>query len=109
MYDFPRTLWDELENEFNLRSDYSGRAMYGNTCIGITGDTSDLLKFIARVATWNFEANEDPNSPEGIELVEDLARSARSDSMGYDTIFYFPGVELENEGPTETWLDVNPG
>lgn len=92
--EFPPALWEQLEDEFELTSDYSGRAMYGDTCIGVIGSTSDLLKFVARVATWNVENEEDADSPEGIELVEDLADSARSDSMGRDMVFYFPGVKL---------------
>lgn len=89
MYSFPRKLWNELEDEFELMTDYSGRAMYGDTCIGIIGAARDLILFVVRVSTW-FEEDD-------TELVEELADNVRSDNMGTDMIFYFPGIKLEDE------------
>lgn len=73
----------EDEGSYSIRS-YSGRGMYGKSCIGFdVGNTSDMLKIILILA-----ANTDE---EGIEdWLFDLAENARTDSMGMGQIIYFP-------------------
>jgi len=69
--------------EEDLREDYSGRAMYGDTCFGLTCDLSQVLLFAAAL---------------GSEPVDwDWIGGARSDSMGLSTIWYWPGVQLSEE------------
>lgn len=82
----PKSVWEALGEEgYGVRGDYSGRAMYGETCAGFTTGCEFAL---------------------GIDLgrlmgedAEKLANKARTDSMGRDTIVYFPGVKLEDWQP----------
>ena len=54
-----------------LRDNYSGRCMYGATCFGIVTD-----------------------DPEGLieAAIEAGLKGARTDSMGFDTIVYWPSI-----------------
>jgi hypothetical protein len=79
-----------IYDEVSLRS-YSGRYMYGKECIGIDGDTNDLLKVVIRAAIIDNELFEDLN-------LDDISR----DSMGMGSIWYWThidvdGVEFEDE------------
>lgn len=83
---------DELEHELDLeaRTDYSGRGMYGDTCIGFDVDSLAELVRIGAVAQQLF-GDDNP------ELVHALARGARTDSMGLGSIVYWPGISLAVE------------
>lgn len=59
---------------------YSGRGMYGESCVGIV--TNDLLELGAVIA----------ESIEDEELRKELISNSRTDSMGYDTIVYWTRV-----------------
>lgn len=69
--------------EVDLRRDYSGRFMFGDTCFGIVGDAGGFAAFIAEIA-----------QSDGA-LAERLSKSATTDSMGLSTIYYFRGFALE--------------
>jgi hypothetical protein len=80
---------EDLQSEgFDLRDDYSGRFMYGENCLGLTGDFSDLMRFTLRIT--------DPENEWRVSNNEWLL-SVRSDSMGRDMIFYWPTVSVEKE------------
>ena len=90
------SLLEELASAYDARfcTDYSGRGMYGNQCIGITVEnTSVLLHIIVALAA------DEP------DLAEELCDGICSDNMGRDMIFYWPGITAEH--PTE--LDADPG
>lgn len=89
---FPQQLWDILEDKFTLLPDYSGRAMLNRTCIALVGDERDLLRFIAELIRLS-----DDTDTVDTTTVQILADTVRTDSMGYDTVFYFPGITLEYE------------
>lgn len=63
-------------------NNYSGRGMYGATCFSITGNTSDLIRFLRAL----------PDEV-GDELVD-----PSTDSMGLDIVFYWPYVLRTKEG-----------
>jgi hypothetical protein len=63
-----------------FRRDYSGRGMYGETCIGVTGSTRELVGFIMLVCD------------EDRELADQLVRLS-VDDMGIDSIWYFPHLQ----------------
>jgi hypothetical protein len=69
-----------------VRTDYSGRAMYGSECLGIEMSVEDVPMFFAAVA----EAEEEGYEEDLMKLVG----AARTDSMGRDVIVYFPGWTL---------------
>ena len=64
--------------DVELRS-YSGRAMFGSQCIGVSSDgESGPALFLVAIAK------------EDAELAESLARNLRTDSLGHGIIAYFP-------------------
>lgn len=71
---------DEVGAE--IRAAYSGRAMFGETCVALTGDISEIRVGVALAKVL------------GVDKAERLARRARVDSMGHDIVVYFPGVEV---------------
>lgn len=69
----------------NIRGDYSGRGMYGSTCFGvIVANMSEFLRFMLEIERTDC----------GFDYTNYLADWVNQDSMGYDTIYYFPGVKL---------------
>lgn len=70
----------------SLYEGYSGRAIYGAKCFGITGSMEDYSKFLVQLTQLD------------TDIAWDLAQNVRTDSMGYDSIFYFPGYQLDNGG-----------
>jgi hypothetical protein len=86
-------LIEELAEEFDatLRS-YSGRGMYGKSCLGISID-NDPNEFLMQLAIRLCENDE-------FEFANTLAHSVCSDQMGLGTILYFPSIQygsLEEE------------
>ena len=85
------------------RTDYSGRFMYGQTCIGIIGGNGELLRFAAEVTRYvqalrdlSDEGGETADEAVAIKAVADLSdqlAAVKSDNMGLDTIYYWPDVQ----------------
>ena len=67
-----------------LRTDYSGRAMYGETCFGIVVNSPGKLAEFAMAIGEYLDA----------KTARHLARRAREDAMGMSIIYYWPGVTL---------------
>ena len=74
---------DELDFEVELRSDYSGRSMYGRTTHAIVTDNQP--NFIAAVAAAYSEL--EPGSEEASDFVEDC-KTFRFDQMGKGIVVY---------------------
>lgn len=71
-------------DEDAIRDDYSGRFMYGDTCLGIVCDNDSQFALIcaalgATADDWDFVGR------------------VRSDSMGLGVIYYFPGVGISED------------
>jgi len=76
----------------NPYAGYSGRFMYGKTCIGIVGDARDMMTFtldVIKVVDPDFEEN------------QDAWRDMRQDNMGLDMIYYWPQIEVEEDEPAD--------
>lgn len=71
----------------NVRS-YSGRAMYGDRCLGVEFPGNGYGGFGEFILT--LAENEE-------RLAETLAHSPKADNMGMDTILYWPDVEFPVE------------
>lgn len=76
---------------YDTRS-YSGRGMFGKECLGVT--TDNPIKMVCEViAAFSVKVND-------IETVEELTKvlgKAQTDSMGRDTIVYWPSLSPEAE------------
>ena len=74
-------------DEEDVRTDYSGRGMFGSSCVGIVGAVGDLARFVFALGMHSTLAltEEEPAWDEWSDV--------REDSMGTATIFYFPQVE----------------
>lgn len=89
---------------YRLSLEYSGRAMYGDRCFGVIVDS--VSSVFAMLAALGFQLGYD-DAEDGIgedvdvDLASDLARAARTDNMGYSTIVYFPGFELDSASVPE--------
>lgn len=70
------------------RTDYSGRGMYGKTCVGFVVRPRDVAAVGAAIAL----AFGDDLTP----TCTMLERTSQ-DSMAFDVIVYFPGVTLAEE------------
>jgi hypothetical protein len=83
--------------EIDIRS-YSGRGMYGKTCLGITAHRvndafADLLTACDNVGTDDL--------PDVIAMLAEALRGAQTDSMGRDMILYFPDVPWDETDDKE--------
>lgn len=67
----------------SFRTDYSGRFMYGRTCVGIVIDDR-VYETIVALCDFLHES--------GIECVSDMLGTIHSDSMGLSQIIYFPDL-----------------
>lgn len=67
-----------------LHTDYSGRAMYGRTCYGLSGDPTDILYDLAQLL--NLDDDDDT-----VAYLLDMDNQ-RTDSLGLRTIIYWPGI-----------------
>lgn len=77
-----------------VRVDYSGRGMYGDKCFGLMLDgLPDMLKVFAGLGLINETLDGELDDD-----IQRLAEAVRTDNMGRDTIYYFPGFEFEAAG-----------
>lgn len=72
------------ENMVDLLENYSGRFMYGNTCIGFTVNPQNL--FMAKVRLAEYLINN------GISKGIDIVNGCSQDELGLDYIIYFPHI-----------------
>jgi len=101
------------EAGYDSRS-YSGRGMYGKTCLGVSSchSESQILKELISILVGDKSLDKEQLSARLIQLTESFGGPA-TDSMGLDTIYYWPGIgydgtddeddDLEDEYPD--WED----
>lgn len=79
--------------------DYSGRAMYGRQCVGVT--TDDVFGLLADIVQEAGARREDGDS--SMEELADIIRDTKTDGMGLRTTVYWPymvwpeGIETSDE------------
>lgn len=82
--------------DITIHEDYSGRFMYGATCLGLSFEGSAGSLFAAFIR--ELENAESSTVEEAAEMFDDM----RSDNLGLGTIYYFPGWKFdESEGEDE--------
>lgn len=74
--------WDMVPELLNYS--YSGRSMYGATCVAWTGDLQDFL--LALATRWTLAERYD------LYDLRELLGELRSDSMGLGTVWYWPAL-----------------
>lgn len=87
----------ELDDDVTIHRKYSGRGMYGKTCIGFSGSNplSTITEAMGSVVEDQF------NSEDGLEWALEffeMISSMRKDSLGLGEIIYFPGYDTVSAG-----------
>lgn len=90
----------DLGDLVSYRTDYSGRGMYGRSCVGIAGQGSDLREVIAysiKQMTATIAATAKSGDDDALADVEndfdnclDTLLDYCSDDLGQGKIFYWP-------------------
>jgi len=83
-----RVLIQAIEEAGYQARSYSGRGMYGKSCVGVTCGWAEAFTLGVKVGA--VLASED-----SAEALADLW--VRTDSMGHDMIVYFPGVAWDED------------
>lgn len=94
-----------LENMFDLfgaeeprvRTNYSGRGMYGKECVGFVVKQDELLTLGAAITLALVRDADGNYSDVELGTLASLMMKTRTDNMGYDTIVYFPGLEFADD------------
>lgn len=84
--------WDDA-----IRSDYSGRAMYGKTCVAVDlPGVADLAPFSAALtaSVLTETANNGQNLDADVQRVMSMVRATRIDGHGAGIVAYWPGWTL---------------
>jgi hypothetical protein len=79
---------ETLAEEVYFRNTYSGRGMYGKTCVGITGSKSDCMLIIGSVIKEAAKASTHADDVDYKEVVDTLL-DFEQDSMGCSVIIYW--------------------
>lgn len=86
----------DMDSEDGPRWGYSGRGMYGRTCFGFVGTMEDYSNFLLGLVDVFYDQTEDIDTAK--YLASQFGERVSTDSMRYDTIYYFPGIQvLDNE------------
>lgn len=81
-----------IENTGRHTQSYSGRGMYGATCLGVELSAGEFGELIGNVIEQL-----DSEDPDEVRSVADGFRALCYDNMGRDMIYYFPGVPHTDE------------
>jgi hypothetical protein len=85
----------EDDCEISFRTSYSGRGMYGKSCVGITGSKYICMSSISEIITTLAKAltNQEIDIDTFSGHVQTLLNH-KTDSMGYETIVYWPELSV---------------
>lgn len=93
----------------DVRIDYSGRAMYGDRCIGIVGDIEECKRFEralqAKLYIDEHEGDDDIESTirDFVDWCDHRFPRSSQDNMGLSMILYWPSLEFD--GDPDEWMD----
>lgn len=87
---------DQLHDDIEIRTNYSGRGMYDAQCVGVVVSSLSLaVEFTVALARVLAETDGDHADIDAVqERVADIADRMATDSMGYDMIAYWPNMTL---------------
>jgi hypothetical protein len=83
-----------IGDEDTFRSNYSGRGMRGKTCVGFVV-TPRAQAALGGAITQAFADVDDESEEYGMDVR--MLSNVNVDSMAFDVIVYFPGVQLADE------------
>ena len=87
----------DLEPERAVRTDYSGRAMYGDSCFGLVHDTpGELIRFVFELEEELQLSGRDDRWSDLMDFRYEMSRDVRQDSMGLSGITYWPHVRISD-------------
>lgn len=72
--------------DVNIYDNYSGRGMFGESCLGVSGHEDDLDSFVIDLVA---------EAPKSVKSeLRKLAKSVRKDQLGKGMIYYFPNYQF---------------
>lgn len=74
-----------------VRTDYSGRGMYGKTCMAVVGRDVDFWQFTLALG------GEFATHDEGMEMLDMMGDPPSRDNMGLSMVWYWPGLQFAEE------------
>lgn len=80
-----------------VRTNYSGRGMYGRTCLAVTEDRSTIQDLIAETASLLHDHYKETDVDMFSADVATLITGVKYDSMGHDQIAYWPDLNVDDE------------
>ncbi|QIG59001.1 hypothetical protein SEA_ANCLAR_74 [Gordonia phage AnClar] len=80
----------------DIRPDYSGRFMYGKSCVGYVGAECSQFALLLAAATCGYELDAKVSIEALLWAIGDLGEPS-TDSMGRDTIFYWRDVRVDDD------------
>ncbi|WP_336881445.1 hypothetical protein [Rhodococcus globerulus] len=92
----------EIASDFEGVRSYSGRNMFGTKCIAVVGErfvvaTEFMFDLSVKLVEQRNSAGVDVDLWDVRDLMVNMAHNMRTDSMGLDTIFYWPHLELDDD------------
>lgn len=76
----------ECNEQYELYENYSGRGMFGRTCLGVIVRKGDsYMEFLMKLTRYLCQ--------QGVEDVDLSLDGVSIDSLGLDTIIYFPQIQ----------------
>src|SRR5687767_14645373 len=93
-------LKDAIETAGYEVQSYSGRAMFGSTCLGVSVKASEKFSFVADLVDCAKDADDEF---ETLNAVTKAIRNIRTDALGLGSIIYFPSFEYSEEDEDEEY------
>jgi hypothetical protein len=92
------TLIQAIEDAGYEARSYSGRGMYGKSCVGVVCGRNESFALGVKIA-MTLQASGEEDAESSVEALADLW--VQTDSMGHDMIVYFPGIAWEQQDEDE--------
>ncbi len=86
-----------FENADYYPRSYSGRAMYGDQCLGVVcKNVHDVIPKVINELTNELSDENYMIDKSDIEEICELLEGAKTDSMGLDSVIYWPGIRWDS-------------
>lgn len=88
------------EGYVDIRTDYSGRGMFGDPCLGVVVPSDQSKEKLSLILAMVLKMEDEDDggitfaAHELLEILDGLP-GMRSDNMGLDVIYYWPSIKVE--------------